>query len=96
MTEKKKLEMTTVVIQADGLKSADIHGEKVMMVAERGKYYGLDNTGARIWDLLEEQRSVSELVELLMDEFAVDRETCQSDVLELLNNMFAEGLVSIV
>jgi len=58
-----------------------------------GVYYGLDSVGARIWALLAEPRSVAELVTTIVDEFDVTPERCERDLLALLDDLAARGLV---
>ena len=32
--------------------SCDVHGEVVILDVEKGAYYGLEEVGARVWELL--------------------------------------------
>jgi hypothetical protein len=43
-------------------------------------YLGLDEVGQRIWDLIEEPRSLDAVVDTLLEEYDVDRATCERDV----------------
>jgi len=67
----------------------------VMMSLARGKYYGLDRIGTRIWELLAEPATESELCDRLVREFEVDAETCARDVHLFLTELAAEGLIRI-
>jgi hypothetical protein len=93
--ELKEIGIDTIVSQAAGLVAADMDGEKVMLNIEKGKYYGLDVIGSRIWELLEKPRVVRELLSLLLKEFDVEDETCQHDVLVFLSKLYDMGLVDI-
>jgi len=68
-------------------------GEAVILGLRDGVYYGLDSVGARIWALLAEPRSVAELVTTIVDEFDVTPERCERDLLALLDDLAARGLV---
>lgn len=70
-------------------------GEIVMMSIDNGEYYGLDETGSRIWELLESQVRVGSLIESLMAEFEVGKEECANDTLEFLNDLFDKGLLLV-
>ena len=96
MSDKKNLDINSVVVQAQGLVTADMDGEKVMMVIEKGKYFGLDAIGTCIWELIQSPSTVKDLTDKLLEEFEIDRDTCQADVLEFLQKMHREGLVCIV
>lgn len=86
---------TTFVRRAD-LVETEIDGEVVMMSLERGNCYGLDNSAARIWKLLETPMSVAKLCEALSREYAVEPEHCQAEVLTFLEQLRQENLIQIV
>ena len=54
------------------------------------------SVGARIWALIaqDEDIQVNELCDLLMDEFDVERNTCEREVLEFLSQLRAHGLIN--
>ena len=72
---EKQLTTASLIARSSELVSSDIDGEVVMMSIENGKYYGLDKVGSRIWELLEDQFLVSDLIDKLLGEFSVDRDT---------------------
>ena len=96
MSEKNPIGMNTVVAQIEELVSSDPDGETVMMSIKNGKYYGMDAIGSRIWELIKQPRSVSELCGILLTEFNVDRERCEKDVLVFLNKLAEDNLVKVV
>lgn len=73
--------------------TVDVDGTAVMMSLLQGRYYGLDAIGTRIWELVEQPISARQLCDTLMEEFSVDRETCERDVLEFIGELAAENLV---
>lgn len=68
--------------------------EAVVMSVEAGKYFGLIATARRIWELLEEPRTVAELRDAICAEFEIDAQSCQTDILAFANALIADGLVS--
>ena len=96
MTGKQPIQLDSLVARGESLMSSDLDGETVMMSIESGKYYGLDDIGSRIWALVEQPLSVGNLCDTLMTEFEVDRETCQQHVLEFLEELRDESIVTIV
>ena len=60
---------------------------------KNGVYYGLDEVGARIWNLIQEPKAVSEIRDVLLDEYEVEPERCERDLLTLLEELVAENLV---
>ena len=73
MSRKDPIGRGTVVAQIEELVSSDLDGETVMMSIENGKYYGMDAIGSRVWALIKQPCSVSELCDILLTEFNVDR-----------------------
>lgn len=58
-------------------------------------YYELDPVGTRIWNLLQEQRSVAEIRDALLNEYEVDAEQCERNLFDLLEIMQAQGLIEV-
>ena len=96
MSGKNQIGPDTVVAQVEELVSSDLDGETVMMSIENGKYYGMDEIGSRIWAFIKQPRSVSELCDILLTEFNVDRERCKKDALIFLNKLAEDNLVKVV
>ena len=65
----------------------------VMLDLESGTYFGLDEVGARVWQLLGEGKSVTETCEILARDYDASREQIESDVHELVSELAANGLV---
>lgn len=71
-----------------------VHGTRtVLLDPRRGRYYGLDEVGGRVWTLASEKRGKAEIVDVLLDEFDVSRDQLESDVIEVLQTLQAKGLV---
>jgi hypothetical protein len=96
MRTTTRIDMNTVITQVGGIVSGKIDDEIVMLSVEHEMYNGLDVVGSHIWELLAQPRSVSEVCETLLQEFHVDRETCQREVLAFLDNLYAHKVIHIV
>lgn len=96
MENNLKVRPDSVVVSSEDLVATDLDGEIVMMSIENGQYYGLDDIGSRIWTLLEKPHRVSDLCDILMQEFEVELEQCQQDVLAFLNELAEDSLVKCV
>jgi hypothetical protein len=71
-----------------------LEGEVVMLDLSRGAYFGLDAIGTRILELLGERQRLGDVLDALLDEFDVERATAEADLLRLMTEMQASGLVS--
>lgn len=80
----------------DGIVSADMDGERVMMSLDHGSYFGLGGIGGTIWDLLAEPRSVAEIEAYVMAGYEIDAETCRVDVTAFVADLERSGLVRTV
>ncbi len=85
----------SIVTQATDLVMSEVDDEIMLMSVDSGKYYGMDEVGSRIWQLIRHPIAISDLCEMLADEFEVDDLTCQQDVLAFLNELSSEGLIKI-
>ncbi|MGR9072521.1 MAG: lasso peptide biosynthesis PqqD family chaperone [Gammaproteobacteria bacterium] len=91
--QTNRLIPTATLKRNEELISSEIDGETVMMSLEQGKYYGLDVVGSRVWDLLSTPQTLNDIVDALLIEFDVDRETCESDVSEFVERMLKNKLL---
>lgn len=89
------IEFSSVVRQSEDQVSAEVDGEVVMMSVERGNYYGLDEVGSHVWDLIEKPTTVAAVCDAVMAEFDVERATCEGDVLKFLEELTEQGLIQI-
>jgi Xaa-Pro aminopeptidase len=85
----------TYIKQSEGNIVSNMDGEKVMLSITNGKYYNLGKMGSRIWDLVEVQITVKELVKHLIFEYDVEPFECQQQVISFLEHISEEGLIEI-
>lgn len=74
---------------------SDLAGETVILNLKTGMYYGLNALGTRIWELIQEPRSVDAIRDTLVEEYEVEPERCERDLLTLLQEMAAEGMIRV-
>jgi hypothetical protein len=68
--------------------------ELVGLHVDQGACYGFNPTAARVWQLLEQPRTVSDLREHLLAEYQVDEETCDRELRALLKQFEDHRLVA--
>jgi len=85
----------TRVVVSDRQVSTGADGESVILNFDEGVYYGLDKVGARIWELVQQPTTVSQLADQLAAEYEVEAERCERDVKDLLSDLADAGLVAI-
>ena len=87
------LSLQSVISRNPLLVSSEIDNERIMMNIKTGEYYGLDAIGNRIWTLLEKPIKISSLIEILVAEFNVSANQCESDTMEFLNLLSEKKLI---
>jgi hypothetical protein len=77
--------------------SCDLGEESVILNLKDSIYYGVNPVGASVWRLLKNQsRTVQELRNAVQDEYDVESDRCERDLLDLLERMHREGLIKVV
>lgn len=74
----------------------EVSGETVLLDLASEQYFGLDSVGTRIWALLNEGAGATAVVDTLLEEFEVERETLAADLDELLARLAEAGLIRFV
>lgn len=67
--------------------------EAVMMSVTAGSYYGLNAVGSRIWELLEAPKTITQLCAQICEEFEVDAQTCEAEILKFVRDLIDNGVV---
>ena len=72
----------------------EVGNETVILDLANGTYYGLDPVGARIWQLMAEGQTLTQVCEFMLAEYEVTREMIEHDVLALVQTLLERKLVS--
>jgi len=75
--------------------AAKVEDQLVMMNIEKDSYIGLSDTGARIWDLIEEPKTIEEIAERLQAEYDVSASVCREEVKAFLDELLRHGAVTL-
>ena len=67
----------------------------VILNTRDGKYYELNPVGASFWKLIQEPRTVDEIMAMLLEEYEVERNELEQDLYELVHELLAKELVDI-
>jgi len=69
--------------------------ESVLLNLETEQYFGLDETGTRMWQLLVGSPSIDAAYQELLVEFDVEPELLRSNLKELLSRLVDSGLLQV-
>jgi hypothetical protein len=73
----------------------ELEGESVLLNLQSERYYGLDDIGTRLWQLLAENGDVAAACEQLVKEYDVEEDILRQDVAQLITKMADAGLVQL-
>ena len=90
-----KLSPNSTIKVAKDVVSCDLVDEAAILNLKTGIYYGLDPVGARIWKLIQTPRQLNEILETLLNEYEVEKNHCQEDLIELIEQLAEKELVTI-
>jgi hypothetical protein len=88
MTLTKKITISSQAV------ARQVGDETVILHVGSGTYFGLDPVGARIWQLMREGKSLSEICDVVLDEYEVSREDLERDITGLIKDLLAHDLIS--
>ena len=90
-----ELQPETIVRAVRDQVSCNVENDAVILHVKQGRYYGLNEVGAVVWNRLQQPHSVGELRQIVMGEFEVGAEQCAQDLDELLRELLDAGLVEV-
>ena len=84
----QKIEISSEVL------TQEVGGETVILDLKSESYFGLDEIGTRIWQLLQEQKDVHTITEAMLNEYDVEEEQLEKDIQNLLTQLNKAGIVT--
>ena len=93
MPQLSPLSPLSVVVRSSGFIEAEIDNEVVTLNIESGLSHGLNRVGSRIWRLLEAPKKIGDICATLLNKYNVEPADCERQVLDLLEELRAEGLI---
>lgn len=73
----------------------ELDDHQVMIHLERGKYFGLNPVGKRIWEIISVPKSLDEIADTLTGEYDISRETCITEVQHFLDESIKSGIIMV-
>ena len=90
------LEKNSKIVLAKELEVVDLAGEKAMIDFDTGKYYLLKGAANEIWEHIKSEISILDLVDTLMEDFEIERETCFRNTVTFLEQLHKVGFLKVV
>lgn len=73
----------------------EVGGEAVLLDLKSETYLGLNETGMRIWQLLQQSGDLRRVLEDMLAEYDVDARQMECDLVELVGQLADAGLVMV-
>jgi Coenzyme PQQ synthesis protein D (PqqD) len=72
-----------------------LDGESVLLNLETEKYFGLDTTGTRMWEVATQSTSIEAAYATLLQEFEVEPVLLRANLVELIGRLTENGLLTL-
>ncbi|KPK07964.1 MAG: hypothetical protein AMJ64_04935 [Betaproteobacteria bacterium SG8_39] len=96
MAPTKPLGPDSVVRVSSNQVYSRLGDEVAILELDCGVYYGLNDTGTFLWNLMQEPVRVNDMRAALVEEFDVDANTAEQDLLRVLADLRDAGLIEHV
>lgn len=91
----REIKAQSRIVAAKDQVSCNLAGESVILNLKNGVYYGLNPMGARIWSLIQGRKRVEEVRDQILQEYEVEKEVCERELLALLSDLEENGLIDV-
>jgi hypothetical protein len=88
--------MSSKYIQNKKVIQSKIGDEVVMLDMDSGFYFGLNSVASIIWGKLEKPISLEEVINELLDEYNIDRDTCENDTMAFWLQLLDKNIIKQV
>jgi hypothetical protein len=85
----------SIVVSVKNQISSDLGGEAVILNMNTGIYHGLNEVGARVWNLIEQPQVVKDIQQMILQEYEIEGDVCKSDLFALLSDLQGAGLIEV-
>ena len=75
--------------------STNLGNEVVILHLHVGAYYGVGQVGGLIWNLIQEPRKVCDIRDAILEEYDIDIQHCERDLLAFLEELSAHQLIEV-
>lgn len=92
---KNEVLLNDLVVKNKEIDDVDLDGEKVMMNLDKGQYFMINKVGGRIWEIIDNDIKVNDIINMLIKEYDVDEIKCKNNVIMFLQKLNQAELIKI-
>jgi hypothetical protein len=89
------IDLTTRITVPESVLFRDLDGEAVLLETGSGRYYGLDEVGTRMWNLLQLHGETEAVCRALLAEYDVSEDRLCEDLRRFVETLAARGLLRV-
>lgn len=86
---------SSILVASKEQVSCDFNGESVILNLKNDSYYGLNEVGTFVWDMIKEPKTFCQIKDAILTKYEVDPNECERDLLELVNDLLANELAQV-
>jgi len=90
------MDLAKKITFADTVFAQEVDGEMVLLDMNSENYFGLDAVGTDIWQAMQENESLTDVLTVLLDQYEVEEEVLKKDLLDFVEKLQESGLIEIM
>ena len=90
------MELDQKVIFAESVFAQLVDDEMVLLDMESENYFGLDEVGTSIWNAMQDNETLEEVFNVLLEQYDVGEEMLNNDLLNFVTKLVDNGLAKVV
>ncbi len=93
--DPQTMDLNQTIALSPDVVSQKVSEETVLLGLESENYFGLDEVGTRIWQLIKETNELQSIFDTLLEEYGIPEARLQLDLTTLLTEIEGLGLVTL-
>ena len=89
------MDLNTKVTFADTVFAQEVDGEMVLLDMNSENYFGLDAVGTDIWQAMQEEDTLKEVLAVLLTQYEVEEEILKKDLFSFVEKLEESGLIEL-
>jgi len=90
------MNLSQKIVFSDTVFAQEVDGEMVLLDMNSENYFGLDEVGTTIWQAMQEKEMLQEVYETMLDQYDVEPEILERDLLDFAHKLHESGLIEII
>ncbi len=80
---------------AETVFAQEVDGEMVLLDMQSENYFGLDEVGSSIWQAMQSETTLREVLEIVLNKYDVESDVLERDLLDFVKKLVDNGLVEV-